>query len=102
MDTVRPIRGDIDKRVLDLLLGAAEQPGRGDRLWRAAAALGITEAAAAPAEAARMVTFWPEVRFSHRSSARRSTTRRPRLPVGRDYQQASHSARGRGGLLTLA
>ena len=48
-----------------LLLGAAEQPGRGDRLWRAAAALGITESAAAPAEAARMVTFWPEVRFSH-------------------------------------
>jgi hypothetical protein len=65
MDTVRPIRGDIDKRVLDLLLGAAEQPGRGDRLWRAAAALGITESAAAPAEAARLVTFWPEVRFSH-------------------------------------
>ena len=48
-----------------LLLGAAEQPGRGDRLWRAAAALGITESAAVPAEAARMVTFWPEVRFSH-------------------------------------
>ena len=36
-----------------LLLGAAEQPGRGDRLWRAAATLGITESAAAPAEAAR-------------------------------------------------
>ena len=36
-----------------LLLAAAEQPGRGDRLWRAAAALGITESAAAPAEAAR-------------------------------------------------
>ncbi|MEV7859459.1 LuxR C-terminal-related transcriptional regulator [Streptomyces hirsutus] len=48
-----------------LLLAAAEQPGRGDRLWHAAAALGIPEAAAVPAEAAGMVAFWPEVRFSH-------------------------------------
>ena len=48
-----------------LLLAAAEQPGRGDRLWRAAAALGIPESAAVPAEAAGMVAFWPEVRFSH-------------------------------------
>jgi tetratricopeptide (TPR) repeat protein len=48
-----------------LLLAAAERPGRGDRLWQAATALGIPESAAVPAEAARMVTFWPEVRFSH-------------------------------------
>ena len=36
-----------------LLLAAADQPGQGDRLWRAAAALGIPESAAVPAEAAR-------------------------------------------------
>jgi DNA-binding CsgD family transcriptional regulator len=48
-----------------LLLAAAEQPGRGDRLWQAAAALGIPESAAMPAEATGMVAFWPEVRFSH-------------------------------------
>ena len=48
-----------------LLLAAAEQPGRGDRLWQAAAALGIPESAAVPAEAAGLVAFWPEVRFSH-------------------------------------
>jgi DNA-binding CsgD family transcriptional regulator len=48
-----------------LLLAAAEQPGRGDRLWQAAAALGIPELAAVPAEAAGMVAFWPQVRFSH-------------------------------------
>ncbi|HTF49762.1 MAG TPA: LuxR C-terminal-related transcriptional regulator [Pseudonocardia sp.] len=48
-----------------LLLVAAEQPGRGDRLWQAAAALGIPESAAVPAEAAGLVAFGPEVRFSH-------------------------------------
>jgi DNA-binding CsgD family transcriptional regulator len=48
-----------------LLLAAANQPGQGNRLWQAAAALGIPESAAAPAEAAGMVAFWPEVRFSH-------------------------------------
>ena len=48
-----------------LLLAAAEQPGRADRLWQAAAALGIAESAAVPAEAAGLVAFWPEVRFSH-------------------------------------
>ena len=48
-----------------LLLAAADQPGPGDRLWRAAAALGIPESAAVPAEAAGLVVFWPEVRFFH-------------------------------------
>jgi DNA-binding CsgD family transcriptional regulator len=48
-----------------LLLAAADQPGWGDRLRRAGAALGITESAAVPAEAARLVVFWPKVRFFH-------------------------------------
>ena len=48
-----------------VLLAAADQPGRGDRLWRAATALGIQEPAAVPAEAAGLVVFWPEVRFFH-------------------------------------
>ena len=48
-----------------LLLAAAEQPGEGDRLWRAASALDIPEFAAAPAEASGLAAFWPEVRFSH-------------------------------------
>jgi DNA-binding CsgD family transcriptional regulator len=48
-----------------LLLAAAEQPGQGDRLWRAASALGMPEFAAAPAEASGLAAFWPEVRFSH-------------------------------------
>ena len=53
-----------DTRAL-LLLAAAEQPGEGDRLWRAASALDIPEFAAAPAEASGLAAFWPEVRFSH-------------------------------------
>jgi DNA-binding CsgD family transcriptional regulator len=48
-----------------LLLAAAEEPGRGDRLWQAAGALGVPESAAVPAEAGAMVVFGPEVRFSH-------------------------------------
>jgi DNA-binding CsgD family transcriptional regulator len=48
-----------------LLLAAADQPGPGDRLWQAATALGIPESAAVPAEAAGLMVFWPEVRFSH-------------------------------------
>jgi predicted ATPase len=40
-----------DTRTL-LLLAAAERPGRGDRLWQAAGALGIPESAAVPAEGA--------------------------------------------------
>ena len=62
---VRRVRGlPADTQRL-LLLAAADQPGRGDRLWRAAAALGIPESAAVPAEAAGLVVFWPEVRFFH-------------------------------------
>ena len=50
---VRRVRGlPADTQRL-LLLAAADQPGRGDRLWRAAAALGIPESAAVPAEASR-------------------------------------------------
>jgi DNA-binding CsgD family transcriptional regulator len=48
-----------------LLLASADQPGPGDRLWRAATALGIPEFAAVPAESAGLVAFWPEVRFLH-------------------------------------
>ena len=48
-----------------VLLAAADHPGRGDRLWRAGAALGIAEPAAVPAETAGLVVFWPEVRFFH-------------------------------------
>jgi DNA-binding CsgD family transcriptional regulator len=48
-----------------LLLAAADQPGRGARLWQTAAALAIPESAAVPAEAAGLVAFWPEVRFFH-------------------------------------
>ncbi|MPV90258.1 AAA family ATPase, partial [Georgenia ruanii] len=48
-----------------LLLAAAEIPSRGDRLWKAAGSLGVTELAAAPAESRGMVVFGPEVRFSH-------------------------------------
>jgi DNA-binding CsgD family transcriptional regulator len=48
-----------------LLLAAADQPDRSNRLWRAAAALGIPESAAEPAEATGLVIFRPEVQFSH-------------------------------------
>jgi DNA-binding CsgD family transcriptional regulator len=48
-----------------LLLATASTRGRGDLLWQAAAALGISEAAGTPAEAAGLVTFWPQVEFSH-------------------------------------
>ena len=59
---VRELPADTQRLVL---LAAADQPGRGDRLWRAATALGIPESAAVPAEAAGLVVFWPEVRFFH-------------------------------------
>jgi len=48
-----------------LLLAAAGSPGQGDPLWPAAADLGISESAGAAAEAASLMTFWPEVRFVH-------------------------------------
>ena len=48
-----------------LLLATASSPGQGHLLWQAAGALGISEAAGAPAEAAGLVTFWPQVEFSH-------------------------------------
>ena len=80
---VRRVRGlPADTQRL-LLLAAADQPGRGDRLWRAAAALGIPESAAVPAEAAGLVVFWPECGSSIRLSDRRSTTLRPQSSAGR-------------------
>ena len=48
-----------------LVLAAAVSPGQGDMLWRAAAEMRISESAAAQAEAAGLVTFFPEVRFEH-------------------------------------
>jgi DNA-binding CsgD family transcriptional regulator len=48
-----------------LLVAAADRPGRAGRLWQAGTALGIPGSAAAPAEAAGLASFWPEVRFSH-------------------------------------
>ena len=48
-----------------LLLAAAGSPGQKPLLWQAAAALGIPESAAIPAEAAGLAVFWPEVRFFH-------------------------------------
>ncbi len=48
-----------------LVLAAAGSPGQGHLMWQAAADLGIPESAAAPAEAAGLVTFWPQVRFRH-------------------------------------
>jgi DNA-binding CsgD family transcriptional regulator len=62
---VRRVRGFPADTQRLLLLAAADQPGRGDRLWRAAAALGIPESAEVPAEAAGLVVFWPKVRFFH-------------------------------------
>ncbi|MEK6438636.1 helix-turn-helix transcriptional regulator [Pseudonocardia sp. T1-2H] len=70
-----------------LLLAAAEQPGRGDRLWQAAAALGIPESAVVAAEAAGMVGFWPEVRFAH--PLVRSAVYHAAAP---DEQRAAHRA----------
>ena len=48
-----------------LLLAAAGSPDQGDPLWRAAADIGIPTSAAAAAEAAGLMTFWPQVRFAH-------------------------------------
>jgi DNA-binding CsgD family transcriptional regulator len=48
-----------------LLLAAAGSPAQVDPLWRGAAALGIAESAATAAEAAGLITFWPEIRFAH-------------------------------------
>ena len=70
--------------------GGGGPAGPGRSLWRAAAALGIPESAAVPAEAAGLVAFWPEVRFSHplvRSAiyhgAPRSSGGRPTAPSPR-------------------
>jgi hypothetical protein len=62
---VRRVRGLPPDTQTLLLLASADQPGPGDRLWRAATALGIPEFAAAPAEAAGLVAFWPQLRFFH-------------------------------------
>lgn len=64
-----------------LVLASAADPVRGSPFWTAAAELGIPETAAAPAEAAGLVTFSPEVRFAH-SFVRTAV-----------YQGASHTER---------
>ena len=48
-----------------LLLAAAGSPGQKRLLWQAAAALGVPESAAIPAEVTGLAVFWPEVRFFH-------------------------------------
>jgi hypothetical protein len=54
---VRRVRGlPADTQRL-LLLAAADQPGRSDRLWRAATALGMLPSAAVSAETAGLVAF---------------------------------------------
>ena len=66
-----------------VLLAAADQPGRGDRLWRAATALGIPEP---PRCRRRQPDWWSSGRrcgSSIRWSGRRSTTLRPRSSGGR-------------------
>jgi DNA-binding CsgD family transcriptional regulator/tetratricopeptide (TPR) repeat protein len=52
-----------DTRTL-LLLAAVAHTGRSANLWRAAAALGIPESAALPAEGTGLVAFWPRIRFA--------------------------------------
>ncbi|QRP42742.1 AAA family ATPase [Amycolatopsis sp. FDAARGOS 1241] len=53
-----------DTRLL-LLIAAADPVGETAVLWRAAALLGIPEAAAAPAETAELITVGGRVRFRH-------------------------------------
>ena len=62
---VRPVRELPPDTQALLLLAAADHPGWGNRLWKAAAAMGIAESVATPAEAAGLAVFWPEVRFGH-------------------------------------
>ena len=66
-----------------LLLAATDPPGPGERLWRAAAALGIPESAAMPAEAAGLGVFWPEVAFAHPLVRSAVYQARPRSSDGR-------------------
>ncbi|MGZ5418298.1 MAG: LuxR C-terminal-related transcriptional regulator [Nocardioides sp.] len=80
-----------DTQVL-LLLAAAGSPDQGDPLWRAAAAIGIAESAAAAAEAAGLMTFWPEVRFAHplvRSAVYHAATAAQRRRAHRALAMAS-------------
>jgi DNA-binding CsgD family transcriptional regulator len=75
-----------------LLLAAAGSPDQVDPLWRAAADLGIPESAATPAEAAGLMTFWPEVRFVHplvRSAVYHAATAAERRRTHRALASAS-------------
>ena len=88
----RRIRGLPAETRMLLLLVAADQPARGDRLWQAAAALGIPESAAVPAEASRLAVFGPEARFPHplvRSAAYHATTAVQRRQAHRALAAAS-------------
>lgn len=80
-----------DTRAL-LLLAAAGSPGHAEPLWRAAAELGIPESAATAAEAAGLMTFWPEVQFVHplvRSAVYHAATAAQRRAVHRALATAS-------------
>jgi DNA-binding CsgD family transcriptional regulator len=75
-----------------LLLAAAGSPGQGDPFWRAAADIGIPESAAAAAETAGLMTFWPEVRFAHplvRSAVYHAATAAQRRRAHRALAMAS-------------
>lgn len=68
-----------------LLLAAADRPDRSNRLWRAAAALGVPDSAIEPAEATGLVVF-PDVQFSHpliRSAVYHAATAAQRRQVHR-------------------
>jgi DNA-binding CsgD family transcriptional regulator len=75
-----------------LLVAAAEPLGDPVLVWRAAAALGIGPAAAAPAAAAGLVDFGGQVRFSHplvRSAVKRAAAPEERQRVHRALAEAT-------------
>ncbi len=75
-----------------LLAAAADSTGETELLWRAAAALGITRDAAAPAEAAGLVEIDIKVRFRHplvRSSIYRSASAPERRRAHRALLEAT-------------
>jgi hypothetical protein len=78
---VRRVRDLLTDTQTLLLLAAVDQPGPGDRLWQAATALGIPESAAVAAEAAGLVVFWPEARFSPPAGPVGGLPRRDRGPA---------------------
>jgi DNA-binding CsgD family transcriptional regulator len=95
----RPLTSRIEQRFRDrvealpedcrrlLLVAAAEPLGDASLLWRGAAALGIGEGAAAPAEGAGLIEFGARVRFTH--PLVRSAVYRAAEPAAR---RAAHAA----------